>query len=385
MDKKGFDKASTGRLIPTFGGRRAFLPDPLPPKWIDISPIVGLLAKATQNVGELKGIGRTIVNPMILVRPLQRREAVSSSGMEGTYTTLNDLLLLEAGTEAAGDRNETREVLNYARALEQAIADLDRLPIASRMVRDAHRTLLSGVTKHRGAKIDPGEFKRDQNWIGGSGAIESARFIPAPPSETPAAIDALMEFINRPARHEGSALIDAALAHYQFEAIHPFADGNGRVGRMLIALMLADYHVLPAPLLYLSPWLDRHKDEYIDAMFAVSKSGDWLGWLRFFLAAVAESSSETIALVENLQQLQGHYRERFQTARRSALMLKIIDLAFERPVLRVTDIAERLEVTYAGAANNVNILLKEGVAQEVLGVYPKTIRFPEIVECLRLD
>lgn len=385
MDRNGFGLDCTGTLLPIFGNRKAFLAAPLPPSKVDISSVVGLLAKATQNVGELKGIGRTIANPMILVRPLQRREAVSSSGMEGTYTTLNDLLLMEAGAEAADNRNETREVLNYARALEQSISDLANLPISSRMIRNAHRMLLGDVAPHRSAGIEAGEFKRHQNWIGGDGSIESARFIPAPPSETPEAIDRLMGFINREERENASPLIDAAFAHYQFEAIHPFADGNGRVGRMLIALMLADYQVLPQPLLYLSPWLERNKDRYIDTMFAVSKSGDWLGWLAFFLAAVAESSSDTIRLVEKLQALQADYRARFQTARRSALMLKIIDLAFERPALRVTDISDRLGVTYAGAANNVKILLGEGVAVEVPWTHPKTIRFPEIIDALRLD
>lgn len=305
--------------------------------------------------------------------------------MEGTYTTLDDLLLLEAGAAAAGTRNETREVLNYARALERSIADLDHLPISSRMIRNAHRILLGDVARHRGATIEAGEFKRHQNWIGGDGSLESARFIPAPPSETPGAIDKLMAFINRESRASGSPLIDAAFAHYQFEAIHPFADGNGRVGRMLIALMLADYAVLPQPLLYMSPWLERHKDRYIDTMYGVSRSGDWLGWISFFLQAVAESSSDTIRLVERLQSLQAEYRSRFQTARRSALMLKIIDLAFERPALRVVDIAEQLDVTYAGAANNVKILLREGVAVEVPWTHPKTIRFPEIIGALRLD
>lgn len=384
MDRNGFGPQCTGTLLPIFGGRKAFIPAPLPPPKVDISPIVGLFAKATQNIGELKGIGRTISNPMILVRPLQRREAVSSSGMEGTYTTLNDLLLLEAGAEAAGNRNETREVLNYARALETSIASLGKLPISSRMVRNAHRILLSDAAMHRGATIEPGEFKRHQNWIGGDGSIETARFIPAPPDETADAIDALMGFINRTGRENASPLLDAAFAHYQFEAIHPFADGNGRVGRMLIALMLAEYEVLPQPLLYLSPWLERNKDRYIDTMFAVSKSGDWLGWLAFFLTAVAESSSETIRLVERLLALQVDYRARFQTARRSALMLTIIDLAFERPVLRVTDIAERLGVSYQGATNNVKILLREGVAVEVAGAQLKTIRFPEIIDTLRL-
>lgn len=385
MDKNGFGAKATGTLVPTIGGRKAFIPTPLPPLRIDLSNHLGDLTRATQAVGELKGIGRTIANPMVLVRPLQRREAVSSSGMEGTYTTLSDLFLFEAGAESIETRSETREVLNYARALEEAIAQLDELPVSARMVRTAHKRLLSNPARNRGAKIEPGEFKRDQNWIGGKGSIETARFIPAPPTHTPDAIDHLMTYINRPERNRTSPLVDAALAHYQFEAIHPFGDGNGRVGRMLIALMLAENGTLPQPLLYMSPWFERHKDRYIDLMFAVSQQGKWEEWIVFFLEAVTESANETIAVVERLQNLQKTYRMRFQTARRSALMLKIIDLAFERPALRVTDIATALDVTYAGAANNVNELLRQKVAEEVPWAYPRTIRFPEIVNALRLD
>lgn len=385
MDRNGFGEAASGKLVPTIGGRKAFVPNPLPPKRIDLSDLLGELTRATQAVGELKGIGRTIANPMVLVRPLQRREAVSSSGMEGTYTTLSDLFLFEAGAQGVESRNDAQEVLNYARALEEAVKALDKIPISARMVRQAHRRLLTGVSRNRGAKIEPGEFKRDQNWIGGSGTIETARFIPARPKDTADSVDELMVYINRPDRVRTSPLVDAAIAHYQFEAIHPFADGNGRVGRMLIALMLAENGTLPQPLLYMSPWFERHKDRYIDLMFEVSKYGKWEPWIAFFLEAVAQSASETIAVVERLQDLHRAYRERFQTARRSALMLKIIDLAFERPALRVTDIATALDVTYAGAANNVNELLRQRVAEEIPWAYPKTIRFPEIVNALRLD
>ncbi len=148
---------------------------------------------------------------------------------------------------------------------------------------------------------------------------------------------------------------------------------------------MAENKTLPQPLLYMSPWLERHKDNYIDRMYEVSRNGDWEGWLAFFLTAAAESATETIIVVERLQTLHRKYRERFQTARRSALMLKIVDLAFERPAMRVTDIAEMLQVTYAGAANNVRELLREGVAVEVPWAYPKTIRFPEILDALRLQ
>ncbi|MFL9839883.1 Fic family protein [Sphingomonas sp. ST-64] len=358
------------------------MPAPLPPERIDVASFLPELTRATQAVGELKGISRTIPNPLLLVRPLQRREAVSSSSMGGTYTTLTDLFLFEAGANDAATRGDNREVLNYVRALEGAIDGLADLPISTRLIRDAHRVLLSGVARHRGAAVDAGELKRDQNWIGGGGRIDSARFIPAPPAETPGALDTLMGFVNREQRP--APLIDAALAHYQFEAIHPFADGNGRVGRMLITLMLIDNGTLPQPLLYMSPYLERHKDRYIDLMYAVSRDGAWEEWIAFFLEAVAESAAETISVVERLQDLQREYRERFQTARRSALMLRIIDLAFERPVRSITDFAEALGVTYGGAANNIGELIAQGVAEEVGGTYPKLIRFPGVLAALQV-
>lgn len=381
MDRNGFGAQATGTLMPTIGGRKAFVPAPLPPENIDLTRLLPELTRATQAVGELKGIGRSVPNPLLLIRPLQRREAVSSSSMEGTYTTLSDLFLFEAGAGDTATRGDNREVLNYVRALEGAIDGLATLPISSRLIRDAHRVLLTGVARHRGASVQAGELKRDQNWIGGGGRIDTARFIPAPPAETPRALDTLMAFVNREDRP--APLIDAALAHYQFETIHPFADGNGRVGRMLITLMLIEGGTLPMPLLYMSPYLERHKDRYIDLMYAVSRDGAWEDWIAFFLKAVAESAAETIAVVERLQDFQRFYREQFQTARRSALLLRIIDLAFERPVRSVSDFAQALGVTYGGAQNNLRELIANGVAEEVAGTYPKLIRFPGIVRALQ--
>jgi Fic family protein len=250
------------------------------------------------------------------------------------------------------------------------IDGLARLPISTRLVRDAHRVLLSGVARHRGAVIEAGELKRVQNWIGGNGRIDSERSILTPPADTP---DALFAFVNREDRP--APLIDAALVHYQFEAIHPFADGNGRVERMLITLMLIENGTLPEPLLFMSPYLERHKDRYIDLTYAVSREGAWEAGIALFLEAVAASEGETIAVVERLQDLQRSYRERFQTARRSALMLRIIDLAFERPVVRLSGVAEMLGASYPTAANNVGELIAQGVAEEVGGTYPKLIRF----------
>lgn len=181
MDRLGFNERSTGALVPIFGKRKAFVPHPLPPTDFDLNPLAMQIAEASQAIGELKGIGRTVPNPSLLIRPLQRREAVSSSGMEGTYTTLSDLYLFEAGAGDAGKREDSREVFNHVRALETGIAELAELPISSRLLRNAHRILLTGVQRHRGASIEAGELKRDQNWIGGDGRVETARFIPPPP------------------------------------------------------------------------------------------------------------------------------------------------------------------------------------------------------------
>lgn len=383
MERNGFGKAATGTLVPTIGGRKAFVPQKLPPA-LDLNPVAEQLSAASQAIGELRGIGRGMANPMLLIRPLQRREAVSSSGMEGTYTTLSDLFLFEAGAGDAGKREDNREVFNYVMGLETAIGQLDELPISSRLLRNAHRLLLEGVAKHRGAAVDAGELKRDQNWIGGTGRIETARFIPPPPHEAADALDDLAKFINRADRGGIPPLIDAALAHYQFETIHPFADGNGRVGRMLITLILIQSDILRQPLLYMSPWLERHKDRYIHLMYDVSRKGEWLAWISFFLEAVTESALGTIRVVERLQDLQMRYRERFQKARQSALLPRIIDLAFEQPAMTITDIAAKIGVTYQAAANNVAVLVAAGVASEI-GSHPKVIVFDEIVEALRVE
>ena len=384
MDRNGFGAASAGKLISTIGGRKAFVPHPLPPASLNLNTVANQLSAASQAIGELKGIGRSIANPMLLIRPLQRREAVSSSGMEGTYTTLSDLFMYEAGVAEAGKQEDSHEVFNYVVALDTAIEELSSLPISRRLLCNAHRILLRGVARHRGASVRAGELKSDQNWIGGSGQIETARFIPPPPKEAADALDALGHFLNREDKNGLPPLVEAALAHYQFETIHPFGDGNGRVGRMLITLVLINNGVLPQPLLYMSPWLERHKDRYIDLMYAVSRHGDWLPWIEFFLEAVTQSALSTINVVERLQDLQNNYRERFQKARRSALLLQIIDKAFERPYMTVTQIAEKIGVTYQAAANNVNVLVNASVAAE-FGSHPKIVVFEEIVRALQID
>jgi Fic family protein len=226
--------------------------------------------------------------------------------------------------------------------------------------------LLAHVRRDRGASVAPGEFKQHQNFIGAYD-IEHARFVPPPPAETLACLDALERYWHRDEDDGFNALIDAALIHYQFETIHPFADGNGRVGRMLILLHLFTRKKISQPLLYLSPVFEARKAEYIDRMFAVSRDGDWEGWIVFFLQVLRDAARETIVLAERLIALQASYRVQMQQARRSSNLLTIIDYLFEQPVLTIPMIAERLDVTYKGAQKNVELLIAERVLSEVEG------------------
>jgi Fic family protein len=345
-------------------GQWAFVPHPLPPSSLDYRRLARPLSEAAEAIGELNGIGRTLRNPYLLIRPLQRREVISSSSMEGTYTTVDALLLAEAGGESVATP-DTREVLNYSRALADAIASLADLPLSLRTLREAHKTLLVDVGRGRGASIRAGEFKQHQNFIGVHGTgIENARFIPPPPRHALECLDALERYWH----HEDSgidALIDSALIHYQFETIHPFADGNGRVGRMLIILHLFMRNKLIQPLLYLSPVFEARKAEYIDRMYAVSQSGDWEGWIVFFLNVMRDSARNTITLAEQILSLQTSYRERLQRDYRSNNLLTVVDRLFEYPVVSIPMVQEHLDVTYHTARSTVETLVKEKILAEI--------------------
>lgn len=380
MKREDFQASATGSLVPTERGQWAFVPIPLPPAMLDHARLSKPLSETAEAIGELNGIGRTIPNPYLLIRPLQRREVISSSSMEGTFTTVDALVLAEASD---GDRStpDTREVLNYMEALSAAIASLDTLPLSLRTLRDAHATLLRQVRRDRGANVRPGEFKQHQNYIGAY-EIEKARFVPPPPREALECLDALERYIHRD--EDGlDTLIDAALIHYQFETIHPFADGNGRVGRMLIILHLYMRRKLIQPLLYLSPVFEARKDEYIDRMMAVSRDGDWEGWIVFFLTVMRDSARQAIVLADNIGALQKDYRERLQRARNSANLLLAVEYLFERPAITVTSLMNRLGVSYPAAKAYVDVLLRENILVEVPGTSnPKLFLAPEIMKII---
>lgn len=247
------------------------------------------------------------------------------------------------------------------------------------MVREAHEILLSGLSNSRGAQKRPGEYKSEQNWIGGGRDIENARFVPPPPLETQKCMDELEAYINEEGKSRAMHLIDLALVHYQIETIHPFADGNGRVGRMIISLMAMQNDLLEMPVLYMSPAIENEKDEYIDLMFNVSARGEWTPWLKFFLSKVEAACLETVATIDRLIALQESFRAKAADAMRSTSIISIVDSLFEVPVISIPEAEQRLGMTYAGASKPINKLVELGILVELPDRYPKTFIAPAIL------
>lgn len=364
MDSAQFGSQSPGNLVPTIQGEFAFVPNPLPPT-IDRNVLFDAFGDARDSMGMLNAKIAQLNNPTLIIRPLQKREALASSAMEGTYTTSDELALLEAGADA-DVRPETLEVRNYATALSQATEALRELPISHRMIRNAHLALLSGLPKMRGGNKRPGEYKVDQNWIGGA-TIQSARFVPPPPAETQAAMDELERFVNRDNPQTIPALIEAAVVHYQFETIHPFADGNGRVGRILIPIILLARNAMTTPVFYPSAAMEHRKDEYIDRMFAVSSRGDWTGWIAFFLGICSETCRSSIAVIDRILDLHANYKKLALEASRSNHPITLIEELFINPAISTPIATERLGVTPPAARRTIALLEQLGIVEKVPG------------------
>lgn len=302
-------------------------------------------------------------------------EAQTSSAMEGTHTTADKLALAEAGVNT-GDDTQTEEVKNYISALQEAALSLETSPITHRTLKAAHATLLNKVGRDRGEDKLPGEFKRNQNMIGGL-TLETARFIPVPPKDTPGCIGDLEKFINED-RQQTHGLLDIALAHYQFETIHPFADGNGRVGRMLITLMALSKNLLDVPALFVSPALEGVKDEYVERLYRVSAFNEWEEWLNFFFEVVKNTAINSIATIDRIIALQEDYTARAKAASTSNNLVMVVDMLFESPVVRARDIVHRLEVTDAAARGLLQKLVALDILKEVK-IYPRAWLAVELI------
>jgi len=350
VNAEAFRAPRAGRVVRTPQGYLAFVPAPPPPPIVYDDGLVVVLSRADAALSELAGLGRYLPDPRLLIAPYVRREAVLSSRIEGTRVGLADLLRDEAreGTGAASDA-ETREVRNYVAALEHGIARLADLPLSLRLVRELHECLMTGV---RGGDATPGEFRRSQNWIGPPGrTLETATYVPPPPDEMTAALGDWERFLHR--RGTMPDLVQCALMHEQFEAIHPFLDGNGRVGRLLITLFLIERERLSQPLLYLSAYLEAHRDVYYDLLLRVRTDGDWNAWLRFFLVGVEETCRVAVGQAREMLELRERYRERLAGKPRA---LGLLDGLFVNPYLSVPRAAEALGVSQPTARQAVAAL-----------------------------
>ncbi len=364
MRREDFTANAPGRLVTAPEGHLAYDPNPLPPEFDLELSTVNLLADAERALGELKGVGQRLPNPHLLINPFLRREAVLSSRIEGTTTGLQQLLLFEtAPSDTPGDA-DVREVANYVAALELGFSLLERLPVSLRLIRQIHERLMEGV---RGQEQRPGEFRHIPNLIGHRGASpDTARFVPPPVKEMHEALHDLERYIGEH-RDDLPFLIQLALVHYQFEVIHPFMDGNGRVGRLLIALQLRERAYLPQPLLYLSAYFEYHRDAYRDHLLAVSRSGTWTQWIDFFLQGVAEQSTDTVQRSYQLLDLLQRYQSWALAATRSGNLARLVELVFVRPVISIANVEEWLGVTQPAASRLVQQMVDRGILEEVTG------------------
>lgn len=360
-----FQDSPSGHVRYVPGGRyHAFIPTPLPPALNWSSALVQALSQADRALGELAGLGHAIPNPYLLVRPFVRREAVLSSRIEGTRASLTDLYAYEAVQLSLWEpAPDVREVHNYVRALEYGLERLNTLPVSLRLMRELHARLMEGV---RGQEWTPGEFRRSQNWIGPpSSTLRTAAFIPPPVPDMHEALDKLENFIHAPS--DLPSLVRLALIHYQFEAIHPFLDGNGRIGRLLVVLLLCAWDLLPQPLLYLSAYFEQNRQAYYDHLLAVSQTGAWEAWLRFFLDGVHSQAVDAVERVRRLQRLRRRYREQVAQQTRAVAALQVVDLLFARPVLTINQVAEELDLSYQTARRQVTFLEEQELLQEMTG------------------
>jgi Fic family protein len=364
VNPESFRNSPAGRLVRAAGGYRAFVPNPLPPALSWSPDLVAVLSEADRALGELAGLGRSLPNPRLLIQPFVRREAVLSSRIEGTRASLSDLYAYEVVQLALFEPpSDVQEVYNYVQALEYGLERLQTLPLSLRLIRELHARLMTGV---RGEHQSPGKFRRNQNWIGPPGCtLDTATFVPPPPAEMQEALGAFEEFLHIPSSLP--PLVRLGMIHYQFEAIHPFLDGNGRIGRLLITLLLCAWNLLPQPFLYLSAYFVAHQQDYYDLLLAVSQRGAWGDWLEFFLSGVAEQARDAVVRAGRLLDLRERYREQFQAARAAARLLQLVDLLFAQPILTVREVEAALSVNFTTAQRYVDQLEEPGLLREITG------------------
>lgn len=357
-----------GGYIQQPAGYRAFLPKPLPPdppiEWDDA--LRDLLSLADRAVARLDGASSILPNPDLFVFMYVRKEAVLSSQIEGTQASLSDVLEFEANRAKADQASDVPEVLNYVEAMKHGLDRLTALPISTRLLCEIHQPLLQGV---RGQELQPGELRRSQNWIGPKGlkSLDQASFVPPPPQEMQIALDHLQKFINDTSPMPLLAKI--GLVHAQFETIHPFLDGNGRVGRLLVTFMLCWQKALQRPLLYLSHYLKFHREAYYQRLQNVRLHGDWEGWLRFFLQGVYEVGQQATATARRIVELRERDRRQLVEAlgKGSATGLALLENLYQQPVTSVNLARTITGTSYSSTNTLIGKMVEMGMLKEITG------------------
>lgn len=356
-----------GRYVEQIAGYKAFIPNPLPPlpEIIMDQEMWNLLSQADRALGRLDGSTDALPNPDLFVFMYVRQEAVLSSQIEGTQASLIDVLEFESQTLQPDNPQEVAEVVNYIAAVNYGLERLKTLPVSLRLIREIHKKLMQGV---RGAERDPGEFRHTQNWIGSGGcSLAEATYVPPPPHDMIQALDNLEKFL-----HDSTpmpALIKVGLAHAQFETIHPFVDGNGRTGRLLITFLLCEQNILKRPLLYISHYFKKYRTEYYDRLQAVRDSGNWEGWLKFFLRGVYEVAQEASATARKIVNMKEEHRQLVlnEMGRRSGKAIALLESLYFRPIFTLEYVEAVSELSYPNANTLVRDLCDLGLLQEITG------------------
>jgi Fic family protein len=352
-----------GRFVQQTTGYKAFIPAPLPPDppLTYSGELQSLLSDADRNIGRLDALASMLPNPDLFVAMYVRHEAVLSSQIEGTQSTLEDVLAFEADALQSDTPKDVEEVVNYVRAMNHGLERLPDLPLSLRLLREIHAELMKGV---RGGEKSPGEFRTSQNWIGGRGSsLRDAAFIPPPPHEVINVLGQLENFLHAE-RTRGPLLIRCGLAHAQFETIHPFLDGNGRVGRLLITLMLCEEKALSRPLLYLSLFLKAHRAEYYDRLTAIRMQGHWEQWLLFFLRGVSATALAASQTAKDIVSLRDKHRSEVA---KNAKALTLLDHLFRYPTVSVNSVRKLMDCTFPTASKLITDFETRGWLQEMTG------------------
>ena len=377
----GYTKPN-GILEANTNGIMTFVPRDLPPRITYDREMIMLLANAERKVGELKGKGDELKNPHILLRSYLKREAVVSSRIEGTLASIEDLNRYEAmgsvGSQGT-DKLRLLEVVNHVHALEWALEKIkdENHDVDLTIILETHKILMRRV---RGQEKNPGKFRNEQNAIiKTEGTRTKVTFTPPPHEKVPKLLENLERFLQ--AEHgDISVLIQCAMIHYQFEVIHPFGDGNGRIGRLLILLILCKKNILPEPLLYLSSFFDLHLKEYYDGLLEVSRKSRWNRWIKFFLRAFVVQSEETIGNIQKLASLQEQYRNILNSQNASGKTIRLMEHLFENPYITVPRASKLLNSTYPTANNSIKILVKAGILKQTNLIHRSKIFVAEEIE-----